>query len=274
MKKKFLSLAVAFGLLATAAIGGTLAYFTDTDKDINVMTSGNVKIVQNEEQRGENGAAEAFENNKVLLPAVYDGTLAYDGTFKATNGDEYAIWDETVNNEVDKFITVTNTGTQPAYIRTIVLMENTENNAICEKIHGLWNNSDGQYRQWVTNADGTEVQVEFYGTKYSVAVCTYNTALDAGETSAPSLMQIFLDPSATNDWYDLLQNGEFSIIAISQAAQKEGFEDKNDNGTAADEALNAAFGEVTADNVTKWFNDANVDTTGAANVIATETPAE
>ena len=42
MKKKFLSLAVAIGLLATAAIGGTLAYFTDTDTETNVITVGNV----------------------------------------------------------------------------------------------------------------------------------------------------------------------------------------------------------------------------------------
>ena len=44
MKKKFLSLTLAIGLLATAAIGGTLAYFTDTEEASNTITMGDVSI--------------------------------------------------------------------------------------------------------------------------------------------------------------------------------------------------------------------------------------
>ena len=35
---------------------GTLAYLTDTDEDVNVMTLGNVDIEQIEQQRGEVGS--------------------------------------------------------------------------------------------------------------------------------------------------------------------------------------------------------------------------
>ena len=45
MKKKILTLGLVAALSATAAIGGTLAYFTDTAEKVdNVFTVGNVKI--------------------------------------------------------------------------------------------------------------------------------------------------------------------------------------------------------------------------------------
>jgi len=44
MKKKIVSLCLVVALAATAVIGGTLAYFTDTEDEINVFTLGNVVI--------------------------------------------------------------------------------------------------------------------------------------------------------------------------------------------------------------------------------------
>ena len=258
-KRKILTLALTLCMVAILAIGGTLAYFTDSDADSNVMVAGNVYIVQNETDR--NG--DAFENDQKLVPAVYNGTLSYDATMNNTNGNgTLKIWGDSVDNEIDKVISVTNKGTEPAYIRTIVLMENTDNNAICEKIHGHWNNSDGQYRKWLTNDDGTDVIVTIGGVKYSIAVCTYNTALEAGKTSAPSLMQIFVDPTADNEWNELLDDGRLSILALSQAVQAQGFETE---GAAA--ALNTAFGEVSAANVLTWFAETPIKTDGIANVI-------
>lgn len=44
MKKKILALTLCVVLLAIAAVGATLAYFTDTDEVKNTFTIGNVKI--------------------------------------------------------------------------------------------------------------------------------------------------------------------------------------------------------------------------------------
>jgi len=44
MKKKVVTLSLVVALIATAAIGGTFAYFTDTDKATNEFTVGNVDI--------------------------------------------------------------------------------------------------------------------------------------------------------------------------------------------------------------------------------------
>lgn len=56
MKKKILALALVVCLAATAVIGGTLAYFTDTTQVVtNTFTSGNVTIKLDETEIDEDG---------------------------------------------------------------------------------------------------------------------------------------------------------------------------------------------------------------------------
>lgn len=44
MKKKIVTVCLTVCLAAVAVVGGTLAYFTDTDEAENVFTVGNVSI--------------------------------------------------------------------------------------------------------------------------------------------------------------------------------------------------------------------------------------
>ena len=53
MKKSKLFLILALVLSLAVGLGGTLAYLTDTDEAVNVMTLGNVQIEQIELQRAE-----------------------------------------------------------------------------------------------------------------------------------------------------------------------------------------------------------------------------
>lgn len=48
MKKKILAMCLCVAMLAIAIVGGTLAYFTDTDTQTNVFTNGNIDIQLNE----------------------------------------------------------------------------------------------------------------------------------------------------------------------------------------------------------------------------------
>lgn len=74
-KKKILSISVAAILAVTAAVGGTLAFFTDTQSKENVITVGNVKIDLTEPQWDATGSKEAED--------VYPGeALAKDPTVK------------------------------------------------------------------------------------------------------------------------------------------------------------------------------------------------
>lgn len=85
MKKKITAITVCVCMLAIAIVGGTLAYFTDTDKADNVFTVGNVSIDLTEPNWEGEGSKDA--------PEVYPGeALAKDPT-------------------------VTNNGKNPAFVR-------------------------------------------------------------------------------------------------------------------------------------------------------------
>ena len=178
-KKKILAVAIAAIMILIALASVSLAYLQDTDYDQNTMTVGNVKIEQIEQQRDGNGGLVPFADDKKLLPAVYeDNNPTTNGTITFTdNNTTQAIYDTTINNEVDKIVRVKNIGTEAAFIRTIILVENTDTNTILEKVHFLWNNSDGQEGKLLMNGND-QVQVTVNNVTYSIYVCTYNTELE------------------------------------------------------------------------------------------------
>ena len=61
MKKKIAALCLCAALLAVAVIGGTLAFFTDTDDKDNVFTVGGIDIVLEEPKWDEEGSVDAKE---------------------------------------------------------------------------------------------------------------------------------------------------------------------------------------------------------------------
>lgn len=253
MKKKLLTF-LSLLTVAAISIAGTVAYLTDSDSDVNVMTLGNVDIVQNEQQRGASGSLEAFENDKKLLPAVY-GTLAYDDEKLTINGKEYNVFTngKGIENVVDKIVTVTNKGFEAAYVRTLIAFEDTD--GISEYIHFKSNGAV----EFPANGDDCVSFVK-NGATYVVGVYTYDAPLAAGETSEPSLMQLFWDKTTTNEI--LAKAGDkYEVLVLSQAVQAAGFTD-------AETALNEAFGAVTYDadeTVAQWFNAASIETSGKQN---------
>ena len=68
--KKILSIALVVVLLAGIAVSGTMAYLTDTDSAVNVMTLGNVDIEQIEQEWNEAGELVGFTQAKPLYPYV------------------------------------------------------------------------------------------------------------------------------------------------------------------------------------------------------------
>lgn len=289
MKKKILALCLVVVLAVTAVTSATLAYFTDKDADKNTFVVGNVKIVQNEEQRpvdddGEytNGAVIGFVDDQALVPAVIpDGSESgsYDGTITVAGGKEYKIWDASINGEIDKFISVTNKGTEEAYVRTIIAFEDDATCTLTPALHTSWGfNADGTYVEatakpnkdgewvelpdadvvWLQDANGNYLTIGLGdGTLHSVAVVTYDVALAAGETSKPSLMQLWLDPAATNEWSAKVDK-KYTIYAASLAVQADGFKD-------ASTAMDTAF-DLTKENLVSWLSGA-IKTDDSNNVV-------
>ena len=242
LNRKWL-MVIALVMSLTMATAGTLAYLTDSDKDVNTMTLGRVEIVQNEQERTEDGTLDQFTQDKPAYPAV--GPIEWADEGVEVNGEEYKVFSDELKNVIDKIVTVTNTGKSDAYVRTIVALEAPDYDPN-DLIHVNVNDDGLTQTAWQP--------IDFDGVKYVYSVFTYEKALAPGETSVPSLMQLFLDKKTTNE--DVAKFGDtWDVLVLSQAMQTQGFDD-------AETALNEGFGEVTAENVVKWMDETGIGSPG------------
>ena len=250
--KNVLLLGLSLVLVAAISIGGTLAYLQDDDNAVNVMTLGNVKINQIEQERDADGNLVDFTQAKPLYPAVYEGDQLYMVPADQQPVSSVKDWEVTPVNDnvIDKIVTVTNTGKSDAYVRTIIALEtdNATDNTAWNKMHQIVNRN----KETVTQSFIDYVEIDDVG--YVVLMYTYKEALAPGETSMPSLKQVYMNKEMTNEDCEAVdgnKNGTYDILVLSQAIQTAGFPD-------AATALNTGFGELTADNVAKWFGGTNI----------------
>lgn len=235
-RKKLVALIMVLALAFTTLVGGTLAYFTDTDDAKNVMTLGNVTIEQIEQERNANGELATFTQNKPALPAV--GTPAWADEKITVGGFEHSVFADSFKNVVDKFVNVRNAGTVDAYVRTIIAIEAPDydpNNLIGVNVNE--NSNDITMTPWAT--------VDIKGVNYVYSVFTYEKILAPGKTTPVSLAQVYLASATTNE--DAAKFGDtWEILAFSQGVQEAGFAD-------AATALDTAFGVANATNVASWL---------------------
>ena len=301
MKNRKLLLIVSLVLAMTMSLGGTLAYLQDSDADVNVMTLGSVTIEQHEYQRvGDETdtyttdtidnqtsyVLEAYKDGKVLLPIVGDpsvGDAGWDSTtVRMSQVNSYGGMQVFAGkNAQDKFVTVENTGKTPAYVRTFVAIEvgSTTGELIGFSNHFTWDPEDGEELQ--------PIAVAIDGNNYMVYEFVYkgwdggdegkrheNGILPAGDTTYPSLAQVYLKSAATNEdmvAIDGNANGTLDILVLSQAIQASGWT-KTDDKSAAQVALDTGFGAATKENIQKWFE--GDDSTSELPVIFTIDSAE
>lgn len=237
MKKKILAMCLCVAMLAIAIVGGTLAYFTDTDAETNVFTTGNVAI----------DLIEVFDpDNAKLMPGI----------------------------DIQKEIYVKNEGSETAYVRVhiafpaildsgtpeLAAYKNTLHwNFTKESVQeGQWSqlqNKDqvgpnANYPNWPGNG-GTynTYTTEVDGIAYNVYVITYETALAAGATTeTPAINKVYLDAAVTNEQMTgiIEELGEIKVLVFAEGGQEAGFTD-------AYTALNTQFGDPMAEGyVSPW----------------------
>ena len=246
-KRKLLLVALSLCMVAILAMGGTLAYLTDTDQETNTFTVGNVKI----------DLIENFdEEHAHLIPATGS---AQDGSLK---------------NGITKEVFVKNTGSEKAYVRVHIAIPSILDNgdptfdAGKNVLHfnapkanyqdGLWN--------WSTTVDGNKDLGEnqmvngtwnFYtvnlpvkpaeGEKqisYNVYVVTFEASLDAGVQTCAAMNQVYLDKKVSSADMEKLQAAlgtSWNIEVKAEGAQVAGFENAYD-------ALNTSFGVPSSTN--------------------------
>ena len=243
---------IGLGAIATLLFGvaSSIAYLTDTDTTVNVMTVGNVKIEQVEQEWNENGELVDFTQLKPLYP--YVGTLGWEN--KTEENGAYRRF--TMENVVDKYVSVKNTGRSSAYVRTIIALEMGEYSVQEFNKIGISTNAEvgSEFKfpgAWVWTKDFVAT---IDGKNYNIMVAVHKDPLAAGETTIPSLLQVYLSKTADNKDVEKLDgNGNklYDILALSQAVQTKGFND-------AELALNEAFGDVTAAKVQEWLGGLSV----------------
>ena len=262
--KKFIAWLLVLTLTAAVSIGATLAYLTDTDEDVNVMTLGKVKIDQLEYERiddetaNEDAKVQEFHDNKPLLPAVTDKDFTY------TPGDAYVDWEqigkdgysseiwnpEKINNEVDKMVFIKNKGDYDAFVRSVFAFEAGKYATLAEfrqMVHLNLNETDYTW-EWVQTPVAIPNE-EGGTTNYFVATATYNKVLAPGALTEISLSQIALDKTATNE--DVEAFGDtYQILVKSQGIQADGF-------GSPEEALSDGFGAITSADI-PWETDSSI----------------
>lgn len=253
MKKKLTAIFLCVALVAVAIIGGTLAYFTDTDKETNTFAVGNVKIDLIEQQRGENGLV-PFEQGKKLYPIV--------GSAQGEK-DQYGM--PVAKNYVDKMVTIENTGSEKAYIRAYFAIPSALDNGYEDfnaglnvlhfnfgnkVVNGAISSTEGHEWIWTHGDKWNYFETKIDGIKYNVYYADYYQAVDAGATTEQFVQGVYLDKSfdmkdgkcyafdkevALDDGWDW---NKVSCPVFAVAVQAEGF----DNAAAAmDEAFGAEY---------------------------------
>ena len=251
MKKKITAIFLCVALLATAIVGASLAYFTDTDNQTNTFTVGNVKIDLIEKERDGNGGTKDFTQGKKLYPIV-----------GSAQGEKDALGMPTAKNYVDKMVTIKNTGSEKAYIRAYFAIPSALDdgyetfNAGMNVLHFNFGNKvvDGtvtstEGAEWIWTHDGkwNYYETAIDGIKYNVYFADYYQAVDAGATTEQLVQGVYLDKTfdikdgkcyafgeevTLDDGWDW-NNVYCPVFAV--ACQAEGF----DNAT---DAITAAFG--------------------------------
>ena len=247
MKKKIFSLCLVVALIATAVVGGTLAYFTDTDGETNTFTAGGVKIDLIEQQVNKAGdALEDFKQDQVLMPIV-----------GSAQDDKDQFGQPVAENYIDKIVTVENTGKSDAYVRAYFAIPSALDdghetyNAGANILHFNFGNKDGvstygNQWNWKHGNKWNYFETTIDNVAYNVYYADYYQKLPAGATTEQFISGVYLDSHVDmkNGAYidtrfpnaDLsILNGEVSCPVKAVAVQAAGFD-------TVSAAVDAAFG--------------------------------
>lgn len=201
-KKKIVSIALAAALAATAIVGSSLAYFTDTTEEkTNTFTVGNVDITLTEPKW------DADINNKDLIPGK---TIPKDPTITVAEGSEKAYTFMKVQMSAD-FIDLLNkyaTATKKELPAAV--------------------------KDWFTSA--VKPKVMAIGADY--VILGVLSPKEAGQ-SVTYFDEVKVPAEVTQEM--IKADGTYEITVTAYAIQAEGFYDKTDKPASREAAFKALF---------------------------------
>lgn len=235
--KKFIIALVSLTAVLALAVGITFAFFSEKiTSSGNTVASGTIRIKQLEQEHDANGTLKDFTQGQQLRPGAY----------------------------IEKIVTVSNTGINPAYVRTCIAVPNAGNG-------NPWIELDTNQSDWTWQKIEN---VAIDGVNHTIFVATYTKKLSPEQTTSPSIQGFGISPAVdfdgTNFFYvadgiatklDLSQSPEF--LVATEAVQTATFSN-------AKEALQAAFGDITASN-NPWDGKPYLDVDTLESTVVYET---
>ena len=239
-KRKIVLLASALCMVAILAIGGTLAYFTDTQTKTNTFTVGNVKIelLESKLHRENAGVANGATSDSELWsnvnmegsnnqsPYKAGDTFYTDAQIKA-DAQEYSSTNVTPapGESYHTMPYVVNTGKNPAYIRIRMLFPAALDTAILNSsmyTTTALNNKEFTMEYVKSTSEEPIVRGDVV---YNAYTFTRLEPLQPGEMTYWNVWgTVHMDDDVTNEEIaDLVPNGTFSVLVEADAIQAEGF---------------------------------------------------
>lgn len=234
MKKKIIALCLVIALAATAVIGGTLAYFTDTDAKTNTFTIGALDITLNE----------VFDPNNAMLKPGNANAVNKDVTITLENGsvDSYVWYEWLIPTVLDS--TDGSTGTNNiVHVNSLGRTWDTyrENPNYWAKgqtealpVEQTWDHDPNVELGSLIGPEGFVGTETIDDVQYNKYVVLYHGKLSAGETTTQAMDQAYLDAKVDFDGENYTINGGvinydftkgINIIVRAYGIQADGFAD-------------------------------------------------
>lgn len=194
-KKKIVSLCLVLALAAIAVVGGTVAYFTDTDNATNTFTVGKVDITLNETDNQGN----PFVQDQMLLPGA-NNAIAKNVTVTVVNDSQPAwVWVEVlIPADLYRSKTETNETNNALHFNQFINYlqgyTGTSSNANAVECAKVYTNAD---HQWSTMKYIDEVTVD--GVAYARLRTTHKDIVVGGVTTSPAVNQFYMDDDVYYD---------------------------------------------------------------------------
>lgn len=251
MKKKIIAIALIIAMMSVTFIGGTLAYFADSDEAVNTFTVGNVSI--DLEEKEEDNTTDYTDDDKVLNPG--DEPTAKRAWVKNTGENDAWVWVEilipaALDNKDDasqnslhfnyygQFMEAYyDDAWASSYASTPINdgILNADHSPAIDKMVAV---ADGL---WLLDEEVGAWTDEDTGVAYNVYTFKMEKTLAAGATSLPVLRQVYMDAAVEQCDDDACENGEgclilkdgshydadepWEVIVKAYAMQQEGFTD-------------------------------------------------
>lgn len=232
MKKKLTLVVTCIVLVAAMVIGGTLAYFTDTDDATNTFTVGNVKIVLDESQ-----ATKGNDNKWTSDKDVRVDKNTYENIYPGA--------------VLPKDPTIHNTGKNDAYVRLVVTMSINAFKLFGDEdpivtITKMINADEENWTYVGQNKAGTYYDLEKgYMLAYEFR---YNKVLKGGEDTTPLFTEVTIPTTLTEDMVTKYTNGSFVMELTAQAIQADSFVATDNGDGTMTSAMDNAWAAFDAQN--------------------------